>query len=107
MMTVEELVEQNTMLARNQLLLEVDLAECLEELTGVLNQACLQSDGKLDSMALSCYADAMRFLERKNRFTVISFDFAPVFKFIAYLLKSWLSVVGCNLLIHRLPPIFL
>lgn len=46
----------------------IEMDSCLELLCDVVNQACLQSDGKtLDSMALSSYADALRFLMKKDK----------------------------------------
>jgi len=57
---------------------EEEFNEALDVIADVLNQACqieLSGDGsvpKLDSMAMNSYADAMRFLEKHNRFTIIS-----------------------------------
>ena len=75
--TIEELLEQNTMLARNHLLLEQDFAECMEMLESVLVQACSHRDCPhsveyLDSMALSAYADGIRYLAKKKRVTIVS-----------------------------------
>jgi hypothetical protein len=61
---IKDLCEQNTMLARNQLLCEADLCECREFLLDVVNQACQMSNGMLDSMALSSYAEALRYLAK-------------------------------------------
>ena len=45
--------------------------EVFELLCDVINQACLQSDNKtLDSMALSSYADAMRYLADKGKLKI-------------------------------------
>jgi len=57
---------------------EEEFDDALDVIADVLNQACqieLSGDGsvpKLDSMAMNSYADAMRFLEKHNRFTIIS-----------------------------------
>lgn len=66
------IVEQNQMLLRNELIARLDFKECLGMLIDVVNQACQQSDGVLDSMALSSYADGLRFLERFGLVEIVS-----------------------------------
>ena len=74
---IQELIEQNIMLARNHLLLEQDYVECLDLLEGMVVQSCGvdMDDGKvtkLDSMALHSFADALRYLNGKGRVVVTS-----------------------------------
>jgi hypothetical protein len=77
--TIQELLEQNTMLARNHLLLEQDFIECLDLLEGMVVQSCSveSTDGVtiktcLDSMCLHSFADALRYLNSKGRVVVTS-----------------------------------
>jgi len=75
--TIQELLEQNTMLARNHLLLEQDFIEALDLLEGMTVQCCSidTNDGKvgeLDSMCLHSYVDAIRFLVKHNRAVIKS-----------------------------------
>lgn len=44
--------------------------QLLDALEDVINQACTDSDGELDSMALTAYADAMRLLADYGRIEV-------------------------------------
>jgi hypothetical protein len=46
--------------------LEKELKDCQELLFEVLNQACRQDTGEFDSMALSAYADGLRYLAKHN-----------------------------------------
>jgi len=71
------IIEQNQMLMRNELIARLDFKECLETLMDVVNQACSVRDCEhspyyLDSMALSSYADALRYLERHGMVEVTS-----------------------------------
>lgn len=47
-----------------------DVNEAEELLADVVNQACALSDGTLDSMALSSFADAMRYLAKLGVFQI-------------------------------------
>jgi len=74
---IQELIEQNIMLARNHLLLEQDFIEALDLLEGMTVQCCSidTNDGKvgeLDSMCLHSYVDAIRFLVKHNRAVIKS-----------------------------------
>ena len=46
------------------------LAEMEDVLVDVVNQACMCESGKLDSMCLSAYADAMRLLAQRGRLLI-------------------------------------
>ena len=46
--------------------------EILDALQEVIEQACTDSDGKLDSMALTSYAYGMRVLEKHGRIKIES-----------------------------------
>jgi hypothetical protein len=46
-----------------------ELKEALSILADVLNQAC-SIDDELDSMAISAYADGLRFLSKHNLFKI-------------------------------------
>ena len=56
----------------------IPLAECLDILEDVIVQCCTDesvkdaSTPRLDSMALSSYADALRFLAKHGRVTIVS-----------------------------------
>lgn len=70
---IQELLEQNAMVVRNHLLCEQDLNECREILTSVVCQACYIEEKKpLDSMAISAYAEGLRYLERIGKVKILS-----------------------------------
>lgn len=46
------------------------VSELLDHLADVLGQACGQPDGRLDSMALTAYAEAIRLLHRYERVVI-------------------------------------
>jgi len=76
--TIKELLEQNQMILRNHMLTQIDLQECLETLEDTIVQCCTDesvknsSTPRLDSMALSSYADALRFLAKHSRVSIVS-----------------------------------
>jgi len=51
---------------------EEEAKELLDTLADVINQACNDTDGVLDSMALSAYGDAIRLLAEYGRVRIIS-----------------------------------
>ena len=55
--------------------LKAELAEAMDHLVGVVNQACFSQDGDLDSMGTSAYADAMLYLAKRGK---IELDGDPV-----------------------------
>jgi len=65
---IQELLEQNTMLARNHLLLEQDFKECFDLLFEMVYQACAVNpygvEDCLDSMALRTNVEAMKYLAK-------------------------------------------
>jgi hypothetical protein len=71
---IQELLEQNTMLARNQLMLEQDFIECLDLLFEMTYQACAVHpygvEDCLDSMALRTNVDAMHYLAKHGRLKI-------------------------------------
>jgi hypothetical protein len=72
--TIQELLEQNMMLARNHLLLEQDFIECLDLLFEMTYQACAVHpygvEDCLDSMALRTNVDAMKYLAKYGRLKI-------------------------------------
>jgi len=44
--------------------------ECLDILVAVIVTACTRKDGKLDSMAISAYANALRLLAQRGRVVI-------------------------------------
>jgi hypothetical protein len=49
---------------------DAQLTEALDMLADVLAQACGQLDGRLDSMALTAYAEGIRLLHRYERVVI-------------------------------------
>src|SRR4030042_1681879 len=71
---IQELLEQNTMLARNTLLLQQDFNDCLDLLFEMTYQACAVHpygvQDCLDSMALSTNVEAMKYLASHGRLKI-------------------------------------
>lgn len=71
---IQELLEQNTMLARNHLLLEQDFQECFDLLFETVYQACAVHpygvEDCLDSMALRTNVDAMEYLAKHGKLKI-------------------------------------
>jgi len=71
---IQELLESNTMLARNHLLLEQDFMECLDLLFEMTYQACAVHpygvEDCLDSMCLRTNVDAMEYLARHDKLKI-------------------------------------
>lgn len=71
---IQELLEQNTMLARNHLLLEQDFKECFDLLFEMTYQACAVHpygvEDCLDSMALRTNVDAMEYLAKHSKLKI-------------------------------------
>jgi hypothetical protein len=71
---IQELLEQNTMLARNHLLLEQDFQECFDLLFEMVYQACAVHpygvEDCLDSMALRTNVDAMKYLAKHGKLKI-------------------------------------
>lgn len=76
--TIQELLEQNQMILRNHMITQIDLQECIELLEDTIVQCCTDesvkngSTPRLDSMALSSYADSLRYLAKHGRVSIIS-----------------------------------
>ena len=72
--TINELLEQNTMLVRNHLLLEQDFQECFDLLFEMTYQACAVHpygvEDCLDSMALRTNVDAMKYLAKHGKLKI-------------------------------------
>jgi hypothetical protein len=71
---IQELLESNTMLARNHLLLEQDFQECLDLLFEMTYQACAVHpygvEDCLDSMALRTNVEAMKYLAKHGKIKI-------------------------------------
>ena len=71
---IQELLEQNTMLARNQLLLQQDFQECFDLLFEMVYQACAVHpygvEDCLDSMCLRTNVEAMKYLASHGRLKI-------------------------------------
>jgi len=73
---IQELIEQNTMLARNQLLSDQEFIEALDIIEGLVVQSCAIDDkgghvSELDSMGLWNYADALHYLAKHSRVIIL------------------------------------
>jgi hypothetical protein len=71
---IQELIEQNIMLARNHLLFEQDFIECLDLLFEMTYQQCAVHpygvEDCLDSMALRTNVEAMEYLAKHGRLEI-------------------------------------
>jgi len=89
---IKELLESNTMLARNHILLEQDFQECLDLLFEMTYQACAVHpygvEDCLDSMCLRTNVDAMEYLASHGRLKITKRAGRRVFAVVPDVVKS-------------------